>query len=554
MIPKSIRWRLPLSYAAIALLTTLALGVILLLILRQFYQQQAFQYLTTNAQSIGQVIGPAVEAGSSPTQLQAQLTNFAFLSQTRLQLKAPDGQIVADTGVPQTRQEVLALSVEVEVQQIGNTRALTQTVAFGNSDFTPLLLTEHIEHTISDIPIDNEEPLLTRETVMITTTNPTSIEEFLTDLAMLSENELVSEISTSDTPYGFLVNPALDFAPELTDLPRSNLQVIYPLHNEQGQPVGTLIISDGPAYGTQVLWRVGWGWGIASVVAVLVAVGAGWLSSRRISQPLTTLTAATQKMAQGDLNSRANVTTSDELGSLADSFNEMADQVQRTVATLRRFAGDAAHELHTPLTALRTNLELAARSEAADQQQHLFVKANQQVQRLEILTNQLLDLSRLETAAAPPELQPLDLHSLIGRLAEDYASQAEQAGISFTLTLPDIPLQMRGDVKQLQQVFDNLIENALKFTPTDGSISFGASQDQFSKFIEIWVEDNGVGLLAEDIPHLFNRFHRGRNSAAYPGSGLGLAIVKAIVDHHQGEVWAESLAQGSRFVMRFKGQ
>ncbi len=133
--------------------------------------------------------------------------------------------------------------------------------------------------------------------------------------------------------------------------------------------------------------------------------------------------------------------------------------------------------------------------------------------------------------------------------AERFASRAEQAERSFTLHLPESEIAVHGDRLQLHRALDNLLENALKFTPKGGSIELQMQQKDDQ--VILIVTDTGIGILPEDLPQLFSRFHRGRNSAEFPGNGLGLAIVKAIATAHGGQVQVESAGkeQGSRFTL-----
>jgi signal transduction histidine kinase len=318
--------------------------------------------------------------------------------------------------------------------------------------------------------------------------------------------------------------------------------------NDQS-PLGYVQISQGPAYGRAILSSVFLGWLIASLFAVLLAAGVGWIISRRITAPLLALTGVTGRMAKGDLSARATVTGRDEVGFLAHSFNEMASRVEETVLTLRHFVADAAHEIHTPLTALNTNLELAA-SEGDDSARSTFIEhAQQQLKRLETLTNNLLNLSRLETGSTRDEPSIVDITALVQQTSELYASQAEQKGILFTSELPAEKVVVRASAPQLRHALENLLENAIKFTSENGAITVGVSQNQ--NLVKLWVKDTGIGIPSEDLPHVFSRFHRGRNAAAYPGSGLGLAILKAIAERHQGQVQVESqLGQGTYFAMQ----
>lgn len=273
-------------------------------------------------------------------------------------------------------------------------------------------------------------------------------------------------------------------------------------------------------------------------VIVVTGLIVGLLLSRRISRPLVALTRATQAMAAGDLGVRVSVRRRGEIGVLAAAFNKMAGRVEETIVTLRRFVSDAAHEINTPLTALRTNLELAPDDENVK-------RALTQVERLEALTMGLLDLSRIESGNAAQALESVSLVPLVQEVAELYASRAEQAGLAFDLTLPDDPVAVRGDEAQLQRALGNLLDNAIKFTPAGGKVNLGLQSKE--AWAVMWVEDTGIGIPEKDLSQLYSRFHRGRNTAAYPGSGLGLAIVKAIADTHNGTVAVENTENGARF-------
>jgi two-component system sensor histidine kinase MprB len=228
----------------------------------------------------------------------------------------------------------------------------------------------------------------------------------------------------------------------------------------------------------------------------------------------------------------------------------MADQVEETITTLRRFVSDAAHELHSPLTALQTDLELSADEADPAKQRDLIQRAQVQVKRLRDLAGGLLDLSRLEAPNAQPDRSVLDLAQLVRELGEPYASQADQAGLTLQLNLPPEPIEWVGNADQLRRAIGNLIDNAIKFTPEGGTVTIDLRCDD--EQIELCVSDTGIGIPDDDLPQLFSRFHRGRNAASYPGNGLGLAIVKAIVEAHGGTVRGENSGRGARFCLQFK--
>ncbi len=313
-----------------------------------------------------------------------------------------------------------------------------------------------------------------------------------------------------------------------------------------GQVVARLRLSDGPAYGAAVLQTTVIAWVVAGFAAVLLAALVGWMVSRRLTRPLLAITAASNSMARGELGVRAEVDRGDEIGRLAGSFNAMADTTENTVATLRRFVADAAHELGTPLTALQADLELAQDQSDEPALQQLVRRALRQAERIQHLSSDLLRLSRLDRGAVSMPLAPLDLTPVLRRLADDVASRAEQAGVDFILDLPSSGLPVKADAEALRAAVDNLLDNALKFTPPAGSVILGARAD--SRTAVVWVEDTGIGIPAADLDGLFCRFHRGRNASAYPGSGLGLAIVRATMELHGGTVSVQSEpSSGARF-------
>ncbi|HLF88789.1 MAG TPA: HAMP domain-containing sensor histidine kinase [Anaerolineales bacterium] len=193
------------------------------------------------------------------------------------------------------------------------------------------------------------------------------------------------------------------------------------------------------------------------------------------------------------------------------------------------------------LTALRTDLEMA--SQTGQSFPVLVERALAQADRLQALVDNLLNLSRIE--AHENMHSPVDLAVLVQETGELFASQAEQAGLSFALEGVESSAQVMGNEAQLRSAIGNLIENAIKFTPEKGQIGVGLKADDDGW--QVWVEDNGVGIPPEEIPHLFQRFHRGRHVSDFPGNGLGLAIVKAIADAHEGRVAVENLNPGARF-------
>ncbi len=535
MIPNSIRWRLPLSYAAIAMLTALALGAVLLTILRSYYYRQELDYLVGNANAIGVEVDRLLEYDLPLDAFRSQLAGFAFLSQTRVRLLSPNGEVIADSGA---------------LNQLGNEGAVLVEASAGDNaapgntgDPTASEPTGKGSSYRSAIVIVNR--VLTgelSEQVMITRTETLGVQTVVAAQQTV-QRRLVSQLPIKGTPYGFGLGPGVT-----TSENRSNVVVKQAIPDRAGNLQGYVELSQGPAYGRGILNRVAWGWSVASGLAVLLAATVGWMASRGLSGPLIALTDVTTRMEAGDLSARAKENRRDELGLLSRSFNSMADRVEGTILTLRRFVADAAHELHTPLTALGTDLELLGQEVESKAQEDRVRRAQTQVNRLEALTEGLLDLSRLETRGLAPVRKKVDLNQLVQQSAEISASRAEQAGLAFIFEPDEREIIVEGDEGLLLRALGNLLDNAVKFTPEGGQVRLATQTE--GKWASVIVSDSGIGIPDEDIEGLFGRFHRGRNATNFPGSGLGLAIVRAIAEGAGGKIIGESSAEGSCFTLQ----
>jgi signal transduction histidine kinase len=298
----------------------------------------------------------------------------------------------------------------------------------------------------------------------------------------------------------------------------------------------------------------------AFLVAVLVAA----FLAHRFTTPITRLTEASRRLAEGDLGSRV---ATDELSSgtlelraLSTQFNTMADRLEESVSIIRRdrdlsrdFLADVSHELRTPIAAMRTFIELlqgpAGRDPAA--RNEFLDSSAVQLDRLDWLAQNLLELSKLDSGLVLLELRPDDIRGTIESAVEQQLAAAERKGITLTTTVPDRPIRIQHDAPRVGQVVTNLVGNALKFTRRGGEVRVTARQDTAGG-VRIEVADTGVGIHPAELPRIFERFYRGSeaNEARGAGSGLGLAIVKSIVDMHHGTIEVESrVGYGSRFIV-----
>jgi two-component system sensor histidine kinase BaeS len=327
---------------------------------------------------------------------------------------------------------------------------------------------------------------------------------------------------------------------------------VYERAVEGASPGGVAFVrlSEVPAEGTDVMGWIVAAWAVAAAAAVGAAAAAGYLISTRIARPVVALAEASERMAEGDLSTRAEVTGRGEIGRLAGSFNLMADQVEGTVTALQRFVSDAAHELGTPLTALRADLELAQDAAGTDDERRLVTRALTQEQRLEDLGDGLLQLSRLQTSSAVRRAQAVDVALLLDAELDAFASRAEQASVTLDLDVPRRPTQVLADPDRLRTAVHNLVDNAVKFTPPGGSVALGARPEGGS--VLVWVQDDGPGIPPEDQARVFERFYRARATSGAPGSGLGLAIVKASVEACGGTAKLAQTSAGTRIELRLR--
>jgi two-component system sensor histidine kinase BaeS len=510
-----------LNFLGITGLSIIILGIVLLVLLRAYYSGLEVEYLQGAMNLLPPNLLELMKDDSDNAVLQGYMQNAAFLSQTRMRVLDENEEILVDTGPPAGYN--LTLGVQAE--------ALTGLDAGEAIAYQPYMIlgrgtSNGEERIVWEEVLGSGERVLSM-TVPRTTATTRTVGE-----------SIFGAYPLSLTSFGF------DSGGERAgDEVRSSQERQIEIQ-EPGGLVGYIEVSEGPAYGREIIRNVSVGFLIAGAFSVLLAGGVGAWVSRRMSDPLTVLADSTARVAEGDYAIRTEVERQDELGALSRGFNHMASMVEKTVASLRRFVSYAAHEINTPLTALRTNLELA-RGESSKEDSDRYVQgALEQVDRLEGMTKSLLDLSRLESGESGERLVSVDLSEMLREESEAYASRAEQKGVSFTLDLPEEGVEIMGRPSQLCRVVENLLDNAVKFTPQGGRVAVGFKVE--GAYVEISVQDTGIGVSEGEIPNLFQRFYRAGNASTYPGSGLGLAIVKSIVDVHGGFVFAESGEPGLR--------
>jgi signal transduction histidine kinase len=262
------------------------------------------------------------------------------------------------------------------------------------------------------------------------------------------------------------------------------------------------------------------------------------------------------QMSSGDLSVRAPSFGKDEIGQLARRFNQMAQRLEESFNalasesnTLRRFITDASHELRTPITALKNFNELLMGKAAGDPQaqEEFLIQSQNQIERLEWITQNLLNLSRLEAGLTPLKLEKVEVKEILESVASTFQVQAEKKEIQILME-PDQPtFDVWADPSLLEIALNNLLENALKYTQQGGKIKLGANETEGKA--KFYIQDTGIGIDQEDLPHVFEPFYRGK-SDSIEGSGLGLAMVESAIKAHGGSVHVESeLRMGSTFTI-----
>jgi len=302
---------------------------------------------------------------------------------------------------------------------------------------------------------------------------------------------------------------------------------------------------------------------VAAVIFILISLLVAYWISRRLTAPLRHLIPAIQRVGSGEYGIGVPVTTKDEFGIVAEAFNSMSAELRRTEEVRRSLVADVAHELRTPLTIVQGKLDMLQQGGEPIPPEQLLPLQDELI-RLTRLVDDLHQLSLAEARKLPIDPQPTDMTALLERLIERVSFAADDKRIRIELAAAPDEAMADVDPNRMAQVFMNLLMNAIRYTPEDGSIRVeiepghgGASRLDAGGLahgmLRIVVRDTGPGIAPDHLPHLFNRFYRtdearDRNRG---GMGLGLAITKAFVLAHGGTVDVEStLGEGTAFIVQ----
>jgi len=527
----SIRWRLAASYAVLILLSVTLMGALALYIVQRYVARQESAYLTANAREIANLAASYMDPHLRRIALEELASTSAFLGDARVRIMDSDHAVIADSGDPGLPDDFLwrVPSILAEVQAEINP---------GQGESLPLI-----------IPI----PSRIRERGGL---QPRDLMPLLRDQPLGTSYVYARRVPT---PWGrrfVFENDTTPPGPGAESAPARHLISTTVAIGAADSPRGWVEMSSPLSIGGEVLGPVRVAILISGLAALVIAGIAGFLIGGTISDPLRNLAATARRMAEGDLSSRAGSVRRDEIGDLARQFNGMAESLESSFRDLRserdslkRFVADASHELRTPITALATFNELLQGSAADDPEarREFLQESGNQLARLQWITANLLDLSRLDAGIAGLSLATHTAADVAAAASADARGRARDKNVSLTMEMPPAPVLVVCDGKRLEMAVGNLVANAVKFVPPGGAVVVRVEED--GRRVRFTVQDDGPGISEEDLPHVFERFYRGRG-ASTEGVGLGLAIAKSVAQAHEGTLSVRSVpGQGCTFTL-----
>ena len=282
----------------------------------------------------------------------------------------------------------------------------------------------------------------------------------------------------------------------------------------------------------------------------VASLGGVFLAGRALS-PIDRITRLARRVSAEDLGQRLDLRLpDDEVGRLARTFDEMIARLDEAFRRQRQFTADASHELRTPMTVIKGQIDVALQRERGPEAYRRVLQAvNEEVDRMIRLVASLLTLARADAGQIPITLEPVSLPDVVGAAVEQVRPLAGQRGVELQMS-SSRPVTLRADDDLILQLLLNLLDNAVKYTAAGGEVTVGWNAD--GRDVELWVRDTGSGIASEHLPHLFDRFYRvdKARSRAEGGTGLGLSICRWIAEAHGGSISVEStLGQGATFTV-----
>jgi heavy metal sensor kinase len=280
---------------------------------------------------------------------------------------------------------------------------------------------------------------------------------------------------------------------------------------------------------------------LAILISLILGSFGGWFLARRGLSPIAAIIKSTNKITATSLKQRlSDPHSGDEIDHLVSTINNMVNRLENSFKKMSQFTADVSHELRSPLCSLKGETEVILSQErSAEEYRNVLINNLETFGSLNKVIDDLLLLSKADSGDVPLDLVTLRLDKLLSNLYDLFKVLADQKNITFPTPQMET-VEIKGDKTKLQQLFSNLIDNAIKYTPSGGKINL--SLEYHSHQAEVTVKDSGIGIIESELPHIFDRFYRVEKSRskATGGTGLGLSICKWIVEAHQGKIKAES--------------
>jgi heavy metal sensor kinase len=280
---------------------------------------------------------------------------------------------------------------------------------------------------------------------------------------------------------------------------------------------------------------------------IALAAGVGWFMARRAVSGIEDVTRTARKISGGVLDERVPVKArGDEIDQLALTFNGMLDRVQALLAEIREMSDNIAHDLRSPIARIRGAAEVTLTSgRTLEEYEGMAASTIEECDRLLEMINTMLMISRTESGAGNIAHAEIDLADIVRQACELFEPAAEDSKISLSWDLPD-GMQINGDMPKIQRMISNLLDNAIKYTPSGGTVRLGLEETGTRAVLT--VRDSGIGIASDELPRIFERFYRCDQSRSQSGTGLGLSLARAIARAHGGDITVASTpGQGSIF-------
>ena len=294
---------------------------------------------------------------------------------------------------------------------------------------------------------------------------------------------------------------------------------------------------------------------VATMASLFVfAVIMGWFMARRAVAGVETVTQTARQISEGSLKERVPVKKhQDEIDQLAITFNQMLDRIQTLVTGIREMSDNIAHDLKSPITRIRGISEVTLTTDASEKEYETMAASTiEECDRLLDMINTMLVISKTDAGVSLLDTKEIDIASVVRDACELFQSPAEDKDLKLVCDVPG-NFSILGDIRLIQRMIANLLDNAIKYTPSEGRVNVSIDAKSEQK-VAITVNDTGIGISKEDLPHIFERFYRCDPSRSQAGTGLGLSFARTVARVHGGDIAVTSIPnQGSTFTVTLLG-